>query len=1047
MADPESAVAGCPVRHLAVDGKRYRYYDVAGALGERFARLPFSVKVVVESMVRRADKEADEKIAAVWRAAAEKLLDYTEHEGEDVLFQPSRVLLQDFTGVPALVDLAAIRDALVRGGVGEEAARKVDSLCPADLVVDHSVQLDYSQIAAKTAAAAKSRAEQQQHEVEQMQQQQQQSPPTLIVHSTFPPPQFQPVMEQQWHYAAAQPGPPAPAPVFTYFHPVSPYQPIPQMPLQAAMYPPPPPIPQPLPPKPPSPVGVLEVPDDNPGLPVQDEICPFHQRMSYWSDMLSKNQESEFGRNKERFCFLKWVDKAFGNITVIPPGTGVMHQVNLEYLARVVTCQEDDLLFPDSLVGTDTHTTMINGLGVLGWGVGTLDAESIMFGHPIQFAVPRVIGCKITGYIPPYATSTEIVLLITKRLRHTGVVNCFVEFFGPGVSELSVADRATIANMCPEYGALVGFFPTDELTMKYLEQTGRDAQQVRCIREYLKAVGMFRDADAEAEGQEPRFSSVIEVDLSEVLPCVSGPKRTKDKIPVDGVCQDFRRSLLARDGSKGFGLMPEDSHKSLRVNIDGSLHTIRHGSVLLAAISSCSNTSNPSVMLGAGLLARKAIEAGLSVAKYVKTSLSPGSGVVTSYLHESGVMPYLYMLGFEVVGYGCSTCVNNSRPLPASIVDAISQGKLVCCGVLSGNRNFEGRIQPDIKANYLASPMLVIAYSIAGRIDIDFNAEPLGFDQSDRPVFLRDIWPSREEIQETERRFVIPAIFRQVYSRISYGNKHWSELPSPKGSELYPWDERSTFIQQPSYVEEHLASIDSRPEEHLKKMRCLVKLGDNVTSDHISPAGSIVRNSPAADYLASQGLVPREYNSYGARRGNCEVMVRGAFAHPRLRNLLSGKPGPYTVHFPSEVPTTIYEASKSYKRDNVPLFIIAGDNLGRGTPRDWATKGLILLGVKAVLAVGFDANYRSNLVRAGILPVQIDKTSYDILTGRESIDLVMPEPGAGSGDVSIVLNDYFDITAKIRLDNAYEVGLFESGGMVKQTIRRIMKSDQVQEAS
>ena len=460
--------------------------------------------------------------------------------------------------MPALVDLAAIRDALVRGGVGEEATRKVDSLCPADLVVDHSVQLDYSQIAAKTAAAAKSHAEQQQQEAEQMQQQQQQQqPPTLIVHSTFPPPQFQPMVEPQWHYAAAPPAPgPSSGPVFTYFHPVSPYQPMAQVPIQATMYPPPPPIPHPLPPpKPPSPVGVLEVPNDNPGLPIQDEICPFHQRISYWSDMLNKNQEAEFGRNRERFSFLKWVDKAFDNITVIPPGTGVMHQVNLEYLARVVTCQEDDLLFPDSLVGTDTHTTMINGLGVLGWGVGTLDAESVMFGHPIQFAVPRVIGCKITGAIPRYATSTEIVLLVTKRLRHTGVVNCFVEFFGPGVSELSIADRATIANMCPEYGALVGFFPTDELTMKYLEQTGRDGQQVRCIREYLKAVGMFRDE----EESEPRFSSVIEVDLSEVQPCVSGPKRTKDKVPVDGVGGDFHRSLLAKDGSKGFGLMPEDA--------------------------------------------------------------------------------------------------------------------------------------------------------------------------------------------------------------------------------------------------------------------------------------------------------------------------------------------------------------------------------------------------------------------------------------------------------------------------------------------------------
>ncbi len=1023
----------CPVRRLDIDGKSYRYYDVRGGLGERYARLPYSVKVMVEAMVRRADGESDERLAAVWKESAERALEFRQHEGEDVLFQPSRVLLQDFTGVPALVDMAAIRDVLVREANVDPA--RVDSACPADLVVDHSVQLDYSQVAAKAAAAKRSAVPEQPLMTNAQNLQQAQhcapaTPPTIIVHSTFPPPQPQP--QPQWHYAH-QP----PQPIYTYY------------PTQMSPFPPPPAPPPvmttmqlapvaaaaPTVP-PPAPTTQEAVPSDNPGLPIQDEVCPFHHRLSYWSDMLRKSQETEFGRNRERFSFLKWVDETFGNITVIPPGTGIMHQVNLEYLARVVTCRpdEDNLLSPDSLVGTDTHTTVINGVGVLGWGVGTLDAESVMFGHPVQVPLPRVVGCKITGRIPDYATSTEIVLLVTKRLRHNNVANSFVEFFGPGVAELSVADRSTIANMCPEYGALVGFFPADRLTMSYLAQTGRDSQQIRCIEEYLKKVGMFKEEGDDVS--DPQFSEVIEVDLSDVQPCISGPKRTKDKVEVASVPEEFQRALLSKEGSKGFGLMPEDIHQSLSVNIDGSLHTVRHGSVLLAAITSCSNTSNPSVMLGAGLLARKAIEAGLSVAKYAKTSLSPGSGVVTSYLHESGVMPYLYMLGFEVVGYGCSTCVNNSRPLPVPVVDAISRGKLVCCGVLSGNRNFEGRIQSDIKANFLASPMLVIAYAIAGRIDIDFANEPLGFDKDDKPVFLRDVWPSREEIQEVERRFVIPAVFRQVYSRISYGNKHWSQLDVPK-SQLYPWDTKSTFIQPPAYVSELFATLDQPATSGLKNMRCLLKLGDNVTSDHISPAGSIVRNSPAADYLSSLGLVPREYNSYGARRGNCEVMVRGTFAHPRINNQLAGKAGPFTTHFPSDVPTTVYEASRTYRRDGVPLLVIAGENLGRGTPRDWAVKGLILLGVRAVLAVSFDAGYRSNLVRAGILPVQIDKTTHEILTGREKIDLIVSGDSC-STDVTILLNDDFDLKATARLDNAYEAGLFSDGGMVKQTIRRLM---------
>ncbi|TRY61731.1 hypothetical protein TCAL_01818 [Tigriopus californicus] len=781
---------------------------------------------------------------------------------------------------------------------------------------------------------------------------------------------------------------------------------------------------------PPTPT-VDSVPHDNPGLPIQDEICPFHQRHTYWAELLRKNQAKEFRKNEERFAFLKWVNKSFGNITVIPPGTGVMHQVNLEYLARIVTCQ-DGLLFPDSLIGTDSHTTMINGLGVLGWGVGTLDAESVMFGHPITMTIPKVVGCRISGQIPDYTTSTEIVLLITKKLRHAGVNGCFVEFFGPSLEVLSMADRATIANMSPEYGALVSYFPYDELTLDYLQHAGRSAQ-VECIRKYLTEVGMLRTP----QSKEPEYSEVLEIDLSEVQPCVSGPKRSKDKVLIHEIGSDFHKALIAhQDSSKGFGLTLEQTYTSLNVNVDGAFHTITNGSVLLAAITSCSNTSNPSVLLGAGVLAKKAIEAGLAVSKCVKTSLAPGSGVVTSYLLESGVMPYLYMLGFEVIGYGCSSCVDNTKPLPGPIVDAIRQGSLVCCGVMSGNRNFESRVQADIKANYLASPMLVIAYSIAGRVDIDFEREPIGFTAEGKPIFLSEVWPSRQEIQEMENRFVIPAIFRNVVGRISYGNKHWSALETAESDLHFPWDQSSTFIKPPLYITELAENLPETPKSWLKGMRCLLKLGDNVTSDHISPAGSIVRNSPAADYLSSLGLAPREYSSYGARRGNCEVMMRGTFGHIRLKNELSKKEGPFTTHLPSGVPTTIFEASQRYKVEKVPLFVIAGENFGRGTARDWATKGPLLLGVKAILALSFDSNYRANLVKSGILPVQIDRTTYEILTGREILDIELPESEEDEQlKVSLVLNHDFDISADLRLDNEYEKSLYQDGGVIRQKMR------------
>ncbi len=875
------------VKELSVEGRTYKYYDVT-VLGQDYERLPYCLRIMMECMMRRMHRAAAGQGqgqgvggADAWKESVKRVLDFKENESRDVLFHPGRVLLQDFTGVPALVDLAAVRDAVIERG-GDAAA--VDSLCPADLVVDHSVQLDYSQVATaakkKAAAKAAAAAEAKAIEASKKEASSEVVSPTMIVHSTFPPPAtqyyatapdpslvpFYPTMQYQPMYAtvptnqtfysvaqyAATPQyyPPAPAaaaaPVPALHPPSMPQTSVPEQQQWTApgneqsTYSEPSPTPE-----------EDEIPTDNPGLPIQDEVCPFHHRISYWSDALRKSQDTEFRRNEERFAFLKWVNQAFRNITVIPPGTGIMHQVNLEYLSRVVTCQEG-FLFPDSLVGTDSHTTVVNGLGVLGWGVGTLDAESVMFGHPISVQLPKVVGCKLVGSSPRYSTSTELVLLITKKLRSASVAGCFVEFFGPGVGELSVADRATIANMCPEYGALVGFFPTDEETLRYLSHTCRDRQQMECIREYLRVVKILRVDEGEdvVAAKDPEYSRVVEVDLSEVQSCLSGPKRARDKVPVEKVAEDFRASLTApaavssgakdKDGgnSKGFGVAPDQLHTRLSVDVDGSLHSVSHGSIVLAAISSCSNTSNPSVMLGAGLMAKKAIEAGLSVRKYIRTSLSPGSGVVTSYLHESGVMPYLYMLGFEVSGFGCSACVgNNKRPLASSVCDAIGRGHLVCCGVLSGNRNFEGRIQPEVRANYLASPLLVIAYAIAGRIDIDFEREPLGrAGQDDKPVFLRDLWPTRREVRETERRFVTPAIFRQVYARISYGNKHWSALPAPE-SDLFPWEAKSTFIQPPLYIEEAANSLGQDPREGLKGMRCLLKLGDNVTSDHISPAG------------------------------------------------------------------------------------------------------------------------------------------------------------------------------------------------------------------
>ena len=720
----------------------------------------------------------------------------------------------DFTGVAALVDLAAMRD--IAKAEGQDPSL-IDSKCPADLVVDHSVQVDFSHI---------------EKQVQQHQQKQhfQAGPPELsvaqnFVHQTFPP--F--AMPGEVYYCDYQA-------------------------QGASALPPPPPPPQ-----------VPPIPMDNPGLPIQDEVCPFHMRMSYWAETLQKTRLGEMQKNDERFQFLKFVDQAFENITVIPPGTGVMHQVNLEYLARVVSVQEG-LLFPDTCIGTDTHTTMVNGLGVLGWAVGTLEAEAVMFEHPLTMACPRVIGLKLIGSVPIYATSTDVVLLISKEIRKQlksqDHDNVFVEFFGPAVKELSIADRSAVANLCSEYNAKTGFFPVDSSTLDYLSQTGREKHSLAVMKEYLERTGLLRiNMDNNDEEDEVIYDDIIEIYLPDIVVTISGPTRPKDKVELEDVSKDFCKSL-----SEKFGQQHHHQGGVFNIDMDGQFHSIRDGSILLSSIASCSNTSNPSVMLTAGLLARKAVEAGLSVPKYVKRSLSPGSGVVTSYLQDSGVMPYLHMLGFEVMGYGCSTCVENSFVPPL-----LPPEGLVCCGVLAGNRNFDGRLLPEIKANYLASPPLVIAYAIAGRIDIDFNTEPLGKDANDKDVFLRDIWPSRDEVREVEKHHVIPSVFKLVSNRIQFGNKEWSNLHVPYAEEsplLYAWNSSSTFIRPPSYFQDILTLTLSE----MKNMRCLLKLEDNVACDLISPAGSIVRGSPAADYLVERGLVPRQFQSFGVRRGNSEVM-------------------------------------------------------------------------------------------------------------------------------------------------------------------------------
>uniref|UniRef100_A0A673B098 Cytoplasmic aconitate hydratase n=1 Tax=Sphaeramia orbicularis TaxID=375764 RepID=A0A673B098_9TELE len=903
-----SGTANNPFQHIVepLDPKNpdHQFYNLSKLGDPRYDRLPFSIRVLLESAVRNCDeflvKSSDVESILNWKQ--------TQTQTVEVPFRPARVILQDFTGVPAVVDFAAMRDAVMKLGGDPE---KINPVCPADLVIDHSIQVDFNR---------------NQH------------------------------------------------------------------------------------------TGSL----------------------LFRSDSLQKNQDLEFDRNRERFQFLKWGSKAFRNMRIIPPGSGIVHQVNLEYLARVVF-KHDGFFYPDSLVGTDSHTTMIDGLGVLGWGVGGIEAEAVMLGQPISMVLPEVVGYKLYGTPDKLITSTDIVLTVTKHLRQVGVVGKFVEFFGPGVAQLSIADRATIANMCPEYGATAAFFPVDEVSIQYLEQTGREAEKLAYITKYLKSVSMFRDYNEVS--QDPDFTQVsVETHLYNVVPCCSGPKRPQDRIPVSEMKKDFETCLGAKVGFKGFQVAPERHSTVVPFEFNGNNYQLSHGSVVIAAITSCTNTSNPSVMLGAGLLAKKAIECGLNVKPYIKTSLSPGSGVVTYYLKESGVMDYLSQLGFEVVGYGCMTCIGNSGPLPEPVVEAITQGDLVAAGILSGNRNFEGRVHPNTRANYLASPPLVIAYAIAGTVRIDFETEPIAINSEGKEIFLRDIWPTREEIQAVERTFVIPSMFKEVYEKIEVVNERWNSLVAPS-DKLYTWDTNSTYIKSPPFFEGLTREL--LPPKSIINAYVLLNFGDSVTTDHISPAGNIARNSPAARYLTSRGLTPRDFNSYGSRRGNDAVMARGTFANIRLFNKFLNKQAPQTVHLPTGETLDVFDAAERYRQSGLPLLVLAGKEYGSGSSRDWAAKGPFLLGIKAVLAESYERIHRSNLVGMGVIPLEYlpgDTADSLGLSGRERYTIVIPEKLTPRMKVDIKLDTGKTFQVLMRFDTDVELAYFHHGGILNYMIRKMSEN-------
>ncbi|MDD1514073.1 aconitate hydratase AcnA [Priestia megaterium] len=887
------------------NGSTYNYYRLQ-ALEEaglgNVSKLPYSIKVLLESVLRQVDgrvitKEHVENLAK-WGTKDIKDI--------DVPFKPSRVILQDFTGVPAVVDLASLRKAMADLGGDPD---KINPEIPVDLVVDHSVQVDKAGTA----------------------------------------------------------------------------------------------------------------------------------------DSLRINMDLEFQRNTERYNFLSWAQKSFNNYRAVPPATGIVHQVNLEYLANVVHAVEEDgefVAFPDSLVGTDSHTTMINGIGVLGWGVGGIEAEAGMLGQPSYFPVPEVIGVKLVGELPNGTTATDLALKVTQVLRQKGVVGKFVEFFGPGVAELPLADRATIANMAPEYGATCGFFPVDVEALAYMRLTGRDEKDIQVVEQYTKANGLFFTP----ENEDPIFTDVVEINLAEIEANLSGPKRPQDLIPLSQMQTEFKKALTAPVSNQSFGLDAKDVDKEITFKLaDGSETTMKTGAIAIAAITSCTNTSNPYVLVAAGLVAKKAVEKGLDVPAYVKTSLAPGSKVVTAYLQNSGLLPYLDKIGFNIVGYGCTTCIGNSGPLEAEIEAAIADSDLLVTSVLSGNRNFEGRIHPLVKGNYLASPPLVVAYALAGTVDVDLQKDPIGIDTDGNEVFFSDIWPSQDEIKEVVSRTVTPELFRNEYERVFDDNERWNEIKTSEDA-LYTWENDSTYIQNPPFFEG--LSEEPGEVEPLNDLRVVAKFGDSVTTDHISPAGSIAKTSPAGLYLQENGVEPKDFNSYGSRRGNHEVMMRGTFANIRIKNQVApGTEGGWTTYWPTNDVMSIYDACMKYKEQDTGLVVLAGKDYGMGSSRDWAAKGTNLLGIKTVIAESFERIHRSNLVLMGVLPLQFkDGESADTLglTGKETIAVAVDETVKPRDFIKVTATDEAgnkkEFEVLVRFDSEVEIDYYRHGGILQMVLRDKLQS-------
>ncbi|MCS7011641.1 MAG: aconitate hydratase AcnA [Anaerolineales bacterium] len=889
---------------LHVNGKSYLIYRLAAlekAGLTELRHLPYSIRILLEAALRQCNgreiTEQDVRNIATWTPQGARM---------GIPFLPGRVVMQDFTGVPAVVDLAAMRAAVARLG-GDP--KKINPLVPVDLVIDHSVQVDF-----------------------------------------FATP-----------------------------------------------------------------------------------------------DALHRNTELEFQRNRERYEFLKWGQQAFDNFRVVPPMTGIIHQVNLEYLSPVVATRTlpngETLAFPDTLVGTDSHTTMINGLGVVGWGVGGIEAEAVMLGQPMDMLLPDVIGFRLTGRLREGVTATDLVLTVTQILRKKGVVDKFVEFYGPGLDSLTLPDRATIANMAPEYGATMGYFPPDAETLRYLRLTGRSEETIALAEAYLHAQGLFRTPDA----PEPEFTDTLELDLGTVEPSLAGPKRPQDRVPLTEMKAAFRRALTAPIKERGYELSDEALKREAVFGTNGGSMKLTHGAVVLASITSCTNTSNPSVLIAAGLLAKKAVEKGLKVKPYVKTSLAPGSRVVTEYLKQAGLLDFLAQLGFNIVGYGCTTCIGNSGPLPGEVAKAITAADLIAAAVISGNRNFEGRVHPLVRANYLASPPLVVAYALAGTVDIDLLNEPLG-EGADGPVYLRDIWPSNAEIAELVTAFVRQELFRDKYADVFEGSELWKEIPVA-GGDLYEWDESSTYIHHPPYFQDLTFEVPSLQD--IRGARVLALFGDSITTDHISPAGNIAADSPAGKFLQERGVPPKDFNSYGARRGNDLVMVRGTFANIRLKNLLvAPKEGNWTKCFLTGEETTIFDAAMKYKEAGIPVIVLAGKEYGTGSSRDWAAKGPMLQGVRAVIAESFERIHRSNLVGMGILPLQfLEEQNVETLglTGEEIFDIEglrddMPPQSILTVRATKPNGQIVTFHVKALLNTPVEVNYYRNGGILHTVLRNLLKS-------